>query len=365
MNNLSNEDIFNRFTITNNPISLKDIILKTGSDISINCKNQLNEDLLDKILIFNIRDIRNATNTSITFLYNLSYIENLKQSNVPACFVSYDLAEYIPETIIPILNINPQLAYSLTIDLLYSNRYSLYNHNNNNSNINITSQIGKNSSIDNTAIICENSIIGNNVTIGRYSIVGPGVIINDDVVIEDYVILQSTVVGNGSIIRSGAKIGQSGFGYTIDVDFNAKNQLEKNNSKIIINKILHVGFVKIGNNTEIGCNTCIDRGVLSGTIIGDETKIDNLCQIGHNVIVGNSCFICGQVGIAGSANIGNNVKIGGQAGIAGHISIGNNVSIGAKSGVINSLEEGESVVGFPAVSRIKFWRGINKMFKFK
>lgn len=109
-----------------------------------------------------------------------------------------------------------------------------------------------------------------------------------------------------------------------------------------------MGKVVIEDDVEIGANCSIDRGTLGETRIKRGTKLDNLIQIAHNVVVGEHTLIAAQAGIAGSTTIGDNVTIAGQVGIVGHITIGNQVTIGAQSGVISSIDDGKTVSGYPA-----------------
>ena len=112
---------------------------------------------------------------------------------------------------------------------------------------------------------------------------------------------------------------------------------------------------------EIGANTCIDRGTIENTVIGPQTKIDNLVQIGHNCKVGGACMIVSQVGLAGSCKIGDRVVIAGQAGLADHISIGNDTIIAAQAGVTKSFPEKSIIVGAPAVPRKEFIKQLKIM----
>lgn len=178
---------------------------------------------------------------------------------------------------------------------------------------------------DNTVIFPQ-CYIGKDVIIGKNCYIYPQVVIREDCILKDYVILQA-----------GAKIGSDGFGFTFH---EGRHQ-----------KIPQIGNVVIGNDVEIQSNTCIDRAKISSTVIGDNTKIDNLVQIGHNVRVGMSTIICAQVGAAGTTDIGNGVVLAGQVGLAGHMKIGDRVQVGAQSGVINSIPAGETYFGYPAMPK--------------
>lgn len=182
--------------------------------------------------------------------------------------------------------------------------------------------VGKNSNIGDNSIIHHNVFIGENVNIGDNCKIYPNVSIYDN-----------SCIGDSVIIHSGVVIGSDGFGYI--------------NTKSGHVKIRQVGRVVIENSVEIGANSCIDRGAIGTTKIGEGTKIDNLVQIGHNVKIGKHCIIVSQTGIAGSCRIGDFVVIGGQVGIADHISITNNVMIASKSGVMADVEKPGIYSGAP------------------
>ncbi|MCQ2410853.1 MAG: UDP-3-O-(3-hydroxymyristoyl)glucosamine N-acyltransferase [Elusimicrobiaceae bacterium] len=176
---------------------------------------------------------------------------------------------------------------------------------------------------DNTVIFPQ-CYIGKDVTIGKNCYLYPQVVIREDCVLKDYVILQP-----------GAKIGADGFGFTFH---EGRHQ-----------KIPQIGNVVLGNDVEVQANTCIDRAKISSTVIGDNTKIDNLVQVGHNVRVGQGSIFCAQVGIAGTTDVGNGVILAGQVGLAGHMKIGDRAQVGAQSGVIGSLPGGQAYFGYPAI----------------
>ncbi len=176
---------------------------------------------------------------------------------------------------------------------------------------------------DNTVIFPQ-CYIGKDVSIGKNCYLYPQVVIREDCVLKDYVILQA-----------GATIGSDGFGFTFH---EGRHQ-----------KIPQIGNVVLGNDVEIQSNTCIDRAKLASTVIGDNTKIDNLVQVGHNVRVGQAAIFCAQVGIAGTTEIGNGVILAGQVGLAGHMKIGDRTQVGAQSGVIGDLPAGQTYFGYPAM----------------
>jgi UDP-3-O-[3-hydroxymyristoyl] glucosamine N-acyltransferase len=185
--------------------------------------------------------------------------------------------------------------------------------------------IGENVTLGNNVHIYPNSYIGNNVSIGDGSIVYSGVHIYRD-----------CVIGNECTLHSGAIIGADGFGFSP----NSENNYEK---------VPQIGNTILEDHVSIGANTTVDRATLGSTLVKKGTKLDNLVQIGHNVVIGKNTVMAAQVGIAGSTKLGDNVMIGGQVGIIGHIEIADGVKIGAQSGVGKTIrKEGETVLGSPA-----------------
>lgn len=165
---------------------------------------------------------------------------------------------------------------------------------------------------------------------------GPGTTVGADTILHPGVVVQhGCTIGAGCIVHPGAVVGADGFGY-----------LPGPNGPI---KIPHLGAVVIEDNAEIGANTCIDRGKLSDTRIGKGTKIDNLCQIGHNVDIGEHVIICGSCAIAGSVTIGNGATIAGNVSVSDGVTVGKGATIGARSGVINDIPAGETWLGTPAM----------------
>ncbi|KAK9265406.1 hypothetical protein L1049_012366 [Liquidambar formosana] len=192
------------------------------------------------------------------------------------------------------------------------------------------------------AIVLSNAVLGANVCVGPGAVIGPAVTIGQSTIIGYNVSLSNCTIGESCVIHNGVCIGQDGFGFWVDEH---GNMLKKPQTL----------SARIGNHVEIGANTCIDRGSWRDTVIGDHSKIDNLVQIGHNVVIGKNCMLCGQVGIAGSVTIGDYVTLGGRVAVCDHISIASKVRLAANSGVTKDIKEPGDYGGFPAVP-IHEWR---------
>lgn len=191
-------------------------------------------------------------------------------------------------------------------------------------------------------------VIGDRVKIAERVTIEPGVVIGDDVQIGSDTVLKANVtiyngteIGERVVIHSGTVIGSDGYGY-------APNERGEHIKRP------QVGTVKIDNDVEIGANSCVDRGAYGQTHIKSGTKIDNLVQVGHNVVVGENCLLVAQVGISGSTTLGRNVVLGGQAAIAGHLELGDRVMVAARGGVHNNQKSGAVLGGAPAIP-VKQW----------
>lgn len=188
------------------------------------------------------------------------------------------------------------------------------------------SYVGRHTRIGDNTIIHEQVYIGDDCTIGKNCIFYPGVRI-----------YPGMVIGNNVILHSGVVIGADGFGNAPRPDGSWE-------------KIEHLGNVVIGNDVEIGANTTVDRAQMESTVIGNGVRIDNLCMIAHNVIIGDHTAMAAQTGIAGSAEIGKYCILAGQVGIAGHVKIADHTTLMGQSGVIGNIRtEGQTLLGSPAI----------------
>ena len=193
--------------------------------------------------------------------------------------------------------------------------------------------VGKHSQIGDYTKIYEHVYIGDDVRIGSHCIIYPGVRI-----------YPGCVIGNNVILHANAVIGADGFGFA---------PLEDGTWK----KIEHTGNVIIEDDVEIGANTCVDKSQMGSTIVRQGVKIDNLCQIAHNVEVGPNTVMAAMSGIAGSTKVGEHCILGGQVGIAGHLTVADNTSFGAQTGLISNVKEpGNAYFGTPAIPYMEYMR---------
>jgi UDP-3-O-[3-hydroxymyristoyl] glucosamine N-acyltransferase len=198
-----------------------------------------------------------------------------------------------------------------------------------------TARVGLDSSVQPFAVVGSHSTIGARCVLHSGAVIGNHCQIGDDVILyPNATLYDHTVVGDRVIIHANAVIGADGFGYRTRQGRHVK--------------VPHLGNVIIEADVEIGAGATIDRGTFHATRIGAGTKIDNLVQIGHNVIVGRHCIIVAQVGISGSTELEDFVTIGGQAGVIGHVRLAKGVQVGAQSGVTKSLPADATVFGTPA-----------------
>lgn len=206
-------------------------------------------------------------------------------------------------------------------------------------------RLGVEASIGPYVVIDDDVTIGDHVTLHPHVVIGRGASLGDDVTLHPHVVLYpATQLGDRVVLHAGVRIGVDGFGYA--------------RSSAGLQKIPHVGACEIGDDVEIGANSCVDRGSIGRTRLGKETKLDNLVHIAHNVSIGDGSFMAAQVGIAGSTSIGSGTLWGGQAGAADHLNIGDGARIAGQAGLTEDVLPNNTMVGFPARPRVEFLRAM-------
>ena len=239
---------------------------------------------------------------------------------------------------------NIRLAFAQLTNI-FNNNPVIANNIHSSAIIDPTAIIAKNAHIAANAVIKAGVKIGNNTQIGANSTISENCQIGQDCKIYPNVsIYPNTIIKNRVIIHSGSVIGSDGFGYAL--------------SPQGASKIQHLGQVILEDDVEIGSNCSVDKATLGATIIGARSKIDNLCQIAHNVVLGTDCLIAACSVIAGSSTVGNRVTMGGGVGVVDHVSIGDDVRIRGYSGVTKSIPSGETWAGEPAREYKKYSRNM-------
>jgi len=189
--------------------------------------------------------------------------------------------------------------------------------------------------IEDGVVIGDHTVIEANCVIGYKSTIGANCHFYPLVSLREF-----TEVGHNVIIHNGTVVGSDGFGYAVQEDGSRT-------------KIPQIGKVVIEDDVELGANVAIDRARFGKTRIGKGTKIDNLVQVAHNVVVGEHSVMCGQVGISGSSTIGSRVILAGQAGLAGHLEVGDGAIVGAQAGVMRDVPPKDFVIGSPAMTHLQ------------
>lgn len=284
------------------------------------------------IIITGINGIREAISGDLTFVANSKYAALAEKTKASAIIYPKNLK--LPDKPV-ILTGDPSVSFTKIFTLFVDDEAYAFKGIHPSAIVAVDAQIGKNVTLGPNVVvepkvaIGDDSVIGANCFIGFKSIIGKNVQLFPNVTAG-----HNTVIGNRVRIFSGTVIGADGFGFE---QINGEHQ-----------KVPQVGIVVIEDDVEIGANVTIDRARFSKTVIGRGTKIDNLVQIGHNVVIGEHCIIVAQVGIGGSTMVGKNSILAGQAGVVGHITIGEGSIVAAQAGVVGSFPPNSVVSGYPA-----------------
>ena len=277
--------------------------------------------------------VSEATPGQVTFFGNARYLPALRLSTAAAAFVPADFAEQIAPALIKVAN--PSLAFEKALEQFAPPPVTYP------PGIHPTAILGPDVTLGDGVSIQPYAVIESGVSIGAGAVIGAHAFIGLDTTlgagcrIHPHVTIRERVtIGARVIIHSGSVIGSDGFGY----EFSGGRHV----------KIPQTGIVQIDDDVEIGANVAIDRARFGRTWIQEGTKIDNLVQIAHNVVIGKHCIIVAQAGISGSSKLGQYVTLAGQVGVTGHIEIGDRVTVGAKSGISKNIAAGEIWFGYPA-----------------
>jgi len=286
----------------------------------------------ESLVITGLNGIKEANEGDLTFISNSKYLPLAQKTKASAIIISEDIVIANKSLI---RASNPSIAFSKIASHIMDSLAVRIEGVHPSAHIPESAMLGNNVSVGPCVVIGERVKIGENSSIWAGTFIGEDVVIGNNCVIHPNVtVREKSLIGNNIIIHSGTVIGSDGFGYE-QVD--GKHQ-----------KIPQLGIVVIEDDVEIGSNVTIDRARFDKTLIGRGTKIDNLVQIAHNVVIGENCIIISQVGIAGSVTVKDGVILAGQAGIAGHLTIGEGAVVVAQAGVSKDVAPYTQVSGYPA-----------------
>ena len=284
------------------------------------------------LIVRSVAPLETAGPSDLSFVANPTYLRRARESGAGAVLVGpgIDLGGR-PALVVP----DPYVALAVVLTLYHPpdpvkpgvSRESV---------VGFECRIDESAEIQARAVIGDRCRIGPGTKIGAGAVLGARVSVGRDAVIHPNVtIYDGCVLGDRVIVHAGAVIGSDGFGYALEGGHRRK--------------IPQVGIVTVEDDVEIGANATIDRATFGSTVIGRGTKIDNLVQVGHNVVLGEDCVLVAQVGLSGSVKVGDRVVFAGQSGSVGHIAIGDDVTVGAKSAVTKDVPAGSFLIGHPAI----------------
>lgn len=289
----------------------------------------------ENALIWKPCRIEEVDEGGITFLANPKYTHYIYERKASAILIAKDFVLERPVDATLIRVDNPYLCVAKVLHM-FNTAAKAKKGRSCRSSIAFSAKVGKGCYVGEFAVISRHAKIGNNVQIYPQVYIGDYVEVGDNTILYPGVkIYRECKVGNNCILHAGVVVGADGFGFAPTDDGS-------------YNKIDQIGNVVIEDNVELGANTCIDRATMGSTIIHQGVKLDNLCQIAHNVSVGANTVMAAQSGCAGSTKVGEHCIFAGQVGVVGHITVGNNVTVAAQSGVTNNVKSDTVMLGSPA-----------------
>jgi UDP-3-O-[3-hydroxymyristoyl] glucosamine N-acyltransferase len=298
------------------------------------------------IEIRRVAKIEEAGPGDLTFLANPKYASKLATTRASAVIMN---GEAMAAPCAVIRSTSPYLTFARAAQVLSPDKPPA-------AGVHSLASVAADARVDPTATISAFAVIGSGATIGARTIVHPHVVIGDgttigaDCILHGHVsIRERCTIGARVIIQNGAVVGSDGYGFAQRADGSHE-------------KIPQTAPVVIEDDVEIGANTTIDRPAVGETRIKAGTKIDNLVQIGHGVVLGKNVLLAAQVGIAGSTVLGDSVQFGGQVGVGGHLTIGDRVKAVGQSGITNSVDADEFVSGYPAIANSE-WKRSSVVFR--
>ena len=326
------------FFVRSQPLRLADLAAKLGAPLPSGADGE--------VLIEDVRPLLEAHPQHLSFLDNRKYMPQLSATRAGACLIAPVFAERVPASTVALAIKAPYRGFAAALQLFYPDALQ--------PKAAMASAgeplVHPSASLEAGALVEPGAVVGREARVGRGTrvaagaLVGYRVVVGEDCYIGPGVSLTHAIVGNRVILHAGVRIGQDGFGFAMGPQGHLK--------------VPQIGRVILHDDVEIGANSCVDRGALKDTVIGEGSKIDNLVQIGHNVVIGKHCVIVGQTGISGSTELGDFVVMGGQSGAVGHIKVGSGAQIAGGGHAKDDVPAGARMGGTPAVPMAEWARQI-------
>lgn len=314
-----------RFFDTLSPLGVDDLAALTGGEVVRS----------SAVSIARVAPLAVADGAAVAFLGDRKFLEALKATAAGCVIVPKDAVEAAPAGAAVIVSRTPQAAWAAAALALHRP-------------VGLTQATLAEVREDDTVVIEPGVVLGQGARIGRGSrigantVIGPGVQIGRDCDIGPNVTVRFSLIGDRVKIYAGARLGEAGFGAA----GGATGAVD----------VPQLGRVIIQDGVTLGANTCVDRGAFADTVVGENTKVDNLVMIAHNCVIGRNCLIAGQTGMSGSVIVGDGVMFGGKAGIGDHLKIGVGARVAAGAGVLADIPAGETWSGYPAKPIRQFLR---------
>ncbi len=281
-----------------------------------------------------VAELDRAGPSHVAFFDSRRHRARLARTQAGAILVCDDDKDLLPPSAVPLVTTEPYRAFARVADLFYPPSAACLAAIHAGCHLHPGARVGREVTIEAGAVVGEGAELGDGCTVGANAVIGRRCILGEGCVVGAGATITFALIGARTTVHAGARIGQDGFGFALGPAHG---------------KVPQLGRVLIGDDVEIGANTTIDRGALGDTVIGSGTKIDNLVQIAHNVVIGEHCVIVAQSGISGSAVLGHHVVVAAQSGITGHLTIGAGARLAARTAVIGDLPGGEDYGGQPAL----------------
>jgi len=319
-----------RFYETLGPVALADLAQAAGGELA--------DPALGARMIAAVAPLGRADADAVSFLADRRYLAELATTRAGACILPAAHAGRIAPGCAALITAEPQIAYARAAARLHRARV----HPAASPAVHPDAVIEPGVVLGPGVVVGPGAQIGAGTTVGANAVIGPGVAIGRNGRIGPCAVIGFALIGDRVTVLAGAVIGEPGFGV--------------GHGKGGMVDMPQLGRVVLQDGVTVGANACIDRGAFDDTVIGENTKIDNLVQIAHNVRMGRDCVLAAHTGISGSAVIGDRVMFGGRAGVADHVSIGDGARIAAASGTMKDVPPGETWGGYPARPVRRFMR---------